>query len=257
MVNKAILKQHFKSNFVLWLILILMPALFVNLIVPLTINATPEGTAQISIILKLAVFTSIGFQVPLIYTIIASNKIMVGEVQTGRITYVIASPLKRTTIINTKIIFMVASLTIGCILNIILTAPIIAMNASKIDISMGGYLTQLIGMFLLLFMTCGITFLASTYFNKAVWSYVVGAGIPILFYILSMLANSSVPALENLKYITLNSLFNETNLLESNGEKFVLASADKWIGQYLAMFVIGTGLFATSAFVFKNKDLLL
>ncbi|ATZ21685.1 ABC transporter permease subunit [Mesoplasma tabanidae] len=258
MINKAIIKQHFKSNFILWLILIIMPAIFVNLIVPLTINQF-EGVEElppIANLLQLAVFTSIGFEIPLIFVIIASNKIMVGEVQTGRITYVVASPLKRTTIINTKIIFMGLSLFIGFILNLILTIPVISINANKIDITLGAYITSLAGMFLLLFMICGITFLASTYFNKAIWSYVVGAGLPILFFIVSMLS-SSVDALDSLKYLTLNSLYNRTNVFEFENGKYILASADKWIGQYLAMLIIGAGLFVASSYVFKSKDLLL
>lgn len=172
-----------------------MPALFINLIVPLTVSSVNEGLAQITLILKMWIFTSIGFQVPLIYIIIVSNKIMVGEVQTGRITYVVASPLKRCTIINTKIIFIVTSLITGCLLNIILTAPVIGMNADKNDLTIAVYLIELIGMFLLLFMICGLTFLASTYFNKAVWSYVVGAGLLILFFILSMLLSNDVESL--------------------------------------------------------------
>ncbi|AVN64489.1 MULTISPECIES: ABC-2 family transporter permease [Mesoplasma] len=258
MINKSIIKQHFKSNFILWLILIIMPAIFVNLIVPLTINqfAGQEGLPPIANLLQLAVFTSIGFEIPLIFVIIASNKIMVGEVQTGRITYVVASPLKRTTIINTKIIFMTLTLFVGFILNVILTAPVIIMNASKIDITFGAYVTSLAGMFLLLFMISGITFLASTYFNKAVWSYVVGAGLPILFFIVSMLS-SSVEALEPLKYITLNSLYNRTNVFEIENGTNTLASANHWIGQYLTMFIIGVGLYVTSSYVFKTKDLLL
>nr|AVN63135.1 hypothetical protein CG000_02400 [Mesoplasma coleopterae] len=255
MINKAIIKQHLKSNFILWLILIIMPALFVNLIIPLTVNQSGGTPVSITEILQLVIFTSIGFEIPLIYVIIASNKIMVGEVQTGRITYVVASPLKRTTIINTKIIFMVSSLFIGFILNIILTAPVITMNASKIDLTMGVFIAQLAGMFLLLFMMCSITFMASTYFNKSVWSYVVGAGLPILFFILSML--SSVPALEATKYISLNSLYNETIVYVFKDNKFVLASASKWFGQYFAMFAIGTIVFIASAYVFKTKDLLL
>ncbi|ATQ35589.1 ABC transporter permease protein [Mesoplasma entomophilum] len=255
MVNKAIIKQHIKSNFALWLILIIMPALFINLIIPLSVDQSGGEIVNITSILRFVIFTSIGFEIPLIYIIITSNKIMVGEVQTGRITYVVASPLKRATIINTKIIFMVASLFIGFILNVILTAPVVSLNANKIDLTMGVFVTQLAGMFLLLFMMCSITFMASTYFNKAIWSYAVGAGIPILFFILSML--SSVPALEATKYISLNSLYNETVVYVIKDQKAVLASVSKWLGQYFAMFAIGTIVFIASSYVFKSKDLLL
>jgi ABC-2 type transport system permease protein len=267
MFNIHIFNKTARSNVALWIILMILPAVFVNIIViVMKMNiADGQSVAQVSKILDMGVFTSMGFEIVLIYIIIVANKLVASEVQSGAITYVATSSVPRRGIISTKIYFFVGSLFVGFFVVLVLTAPVIGAMQDSLDISLGGYVLKLFGMFLLLFATSSISFMASSFFNKSVWSFLVGAGVPIFFFLMNTLSSIN-SAMEPIKYLSLNTLFTDAAMLADGKSlgmgamgpiKLQVANSNVggWIGQYLALTIFGVGMYIGSSYIFVKKDL--
>jgi len=110
--------------------------------------------------------------------------------------------------------------------------------------NLGNYLNLNIGIFLLLFAIGGVSFLFSCVFNLSRNSLALGAGIPFAFFILNIMASAS-PDFANLRYFTLNTLYNPMNVVSGHG----------FIPQFIMMAGIGAVLYGIGIAVFKRKDL--
>ncbi|OAV63676.1 hypothetical protein Barb6_03614 [Bacteroidales bacterium Barb6] len=107
------------------------------------------------------------------------------------------------------------------------------------------------GFFLCVVAIGGISFIASCSFNLSKYSFALGAGVPALFYLFSVLANigamQDVAALTKFKYVTLFTLFDVKGLAS-----YTTAGACK---SYIAFPIIAAGLYTGAVIIFKNKDL--
>lgn len=112
------------------------------------------------------------------------------------------------------------------------------------DFQLSSFIFLNLGLFLLFFALSGISFFASSLFNLSKNSFAVGAGVPILFWVLSVLSQAD-ESLDFLKYFTLNSLFDIENIRAGSG--FLLP--------FLALFAVGAVSYVSSIVVFKKKDL--
>lgn len=112
------------------------------------------------------------------------------------------------------------------------------------DFQLSSFIFLNLGLFLLFFALSGISFFASSLFNLSKNSFAVGAGFPLLFWVLSVLSQAD-DSLDFLKYFTLNSLFNIENIRAGSG--FLLP--------FLALFAVGVTGYISSIIVFKKKDL--
>ena len=110
--------------------------------------------------------------------------------------------------------------------------------------NIGHYVNLNIGIFLLMFAIGGVSFMFSCIFNLTRNSLALGAGIPFGFFILNIMASAS-PDFANLRYLTLNTLYNPMNVV--GGYEF--------IPQFIAMAVIGLILYSIGITAFKKKDL--
>lgn len=102
-----------------------------------------------------------------------------------------------------------------------------------------------IGLFLLMFAISGISFISSSIFNLSKNSFALGAGLPLAFWILQIVANID-ESLEKAKYLSLNTLFNPSSLMKG-GSSFLI--------NFGVLLVVGTGLYVGSIYIFKHKDL--
>lgn len=106
------------------------------------------------------------------------------------------------------------------------------------------YIMLNIGVFLFLFATSGISFLASCAANLSKYSLTFGAGIPIAFFLFKTVAQTS-DSLEVFKYFTLNTLYDASAIAGGTVDLLPL----------VALLVIGIVLYFLSVQVFKRKDL--
>lgn len=252
LLSKHILKQSTKSNWKLWAILSAVLCFF---IVVMTLTAPkmaeraslsmfPNGFS-LNALYAMAFFGMMGLTLMLVYMITVANKLVVGEVDKGTMSFTLNTPTTRKQIIFSKALFYVCSILAMAFLVGILGT--IAGSAIKIDASMfslGKFWIMILGFFLYGFAISGICFLASCWFNKSSKSIMVGAGIPIAFFLFNQLSGID-KNLDFLKYFSINTLFDAS----------AIAGGGSFIIQYVALFVIGIVLYVIGINKFLRKDL--
>ncbi len=113
-----------------------------------------------------------------------------------------------------------------------------------VDFEMKDYIMLNVGLYLLMFATSSISFLCSCIFNLSKNYMAFGAGIPLAFFLLDMMANVS-SSLEGAKYFTINTLYDTNKIISGEGYGVQLA----------ILGLIGVCLYGLSIKVFKEKDL--
>lgn len=192
--------------------------------------------------------TGIGYELPIIFIIIIGNRILAAEVEKGYLSYLLSSPLSRNKIVTSKLLAFVSSVIMYSVLTTITGVATLAATSESGMIEF--WLVNSLGLGLLLLTAAGISFLFSAIFNKGALSLLVTStilGVSIIFGMFGMLFGESIPELANLKYVSLNVLF-DTSFIEYD-------KVGTWIGQYIVMIAGSIGLFAGAVYYFKNKDL--
>jgi len=113
-----------------------------------------------------------------------------------------------------------------------------------IDFNVMAYVNLNLGIALLLFAIGGISFMFSCIFNLTKNSLALGAGIPIAFLLLDIMASTSSD-LEGLRFLTINTLYSPSEI--TGGGTF--------IPQFIVLAVVGAALYLVGIKVFKSKDL--
>lgn len=182
--------------------------------------------------------------IPLIFEIILVNLLLMKYQDSGSMACLLASPNSRKKIIFTQIISIFLSITILIILTVFIGLGCsAALFPDSLDVSK--YIQLNISIFLLHFAISGIAFLAACLFNESKGYFALGAGLPILFYLIQMLSNMGGD-LEFLKYFTIYTLFPGNEIVtEATG----VLSSD------LILAGIGLILYVSGAVRFTKKDL--
>lgn len=153
---------------------------------------------------------------PLIFIIIAVNKLVMGFIDNGSLAGILATPNSRGKMIMTQLLslYLWLFMLMLCITVVgILSAK--ALFPDELDIS--SYLCLNAGTLMLWFAVASITFLAACIFSDAKYYYFVGAGIPVLFFFFHMMGNMGED-LEFLKYATIYSLLPAEQLIAGSNE---------------------------------------
>ncbi len=118
-----------------------------------------------------------------------------------------------------------------------------AMFPGELDISK--YILMNVGTLLVQLLIAGICFLSACIFDETKWYLTCGVGIPLIFYIIQMIANMGGD-LEKFKYVTIFTLVPYNKIIAgSNG---ILPSMFLMAGITLILFGTGT-------VIFNRKDL--
>jgi len=132
MFSKTIFKQTIKSNIRLWMIftaiLSIISCLIIAIFNPSTMDQIlslmerlvedPAIMARISAnfsllnMLSMQFYIGMGTLLPLIYLIITANALIASQVDRGSMAYILSTPIKRTTVVITQAIYLVAALFI-------------------------------------------------------------------------------------------------------------------------------------------------
>ena len=135
-----------------------------------------------------------GVLLPMIYVIVASNKLVVSQVNDGSMAYVLSTPTNRKTVVRTQYLFLVLSIIA---MYLVITAfsvasegvsTLIVKNSGK-DVKWVPVRTVLfcVGSFAAMFALSGICFGASCFFNKYNHSIATGGGISVISFICCIL----------------------------------------------------------------------
>jgi ABC-2 type transport system permease protein len=264
-VNKTLFKFSLKGNYQMWLIFFMIIMMYFTIIVGMFDPNQMDAFDQLLAMMPEDVINAMGFKLieptlvgfiagyfydfimimfPMIFSSILSFRMISKYVDNGSMAYLLSSPIKRRQVAITQAVFLVSSLWLliiaTTIVGIIFTASLFP---EQLDISK--FLLLNLGYLLLFLAISGIGFFFSCLFSEARLAISFGAGIPVGFFVINMLANAS-SNLEFLKYFTLFGLISTENIILGSG---VL------IWQYLGMLIIGLAGYITGIIVFQKKDL--
>lgn len=172
---------------------------------------------------------------PLIFIIILVKKLLMEYIDNGSMANLLATPNSRGKIITTQVLSLVIWI-------VLLMVSVTVMGVISCEIMFPGeleiatYLKLNASTFLLMLALTGIAFLAACCVQEARHYYTVGAGLPILFFIIQMMSNMGAK-LENFKYATIYTLLPAGKIVAGEGEiwKYNLAL----VGIILILYSIG------------------
>lgn len=248
---KSNLKFLLAFTFVLCAFLIVI----CNVFTPETISGisdTTKGTIASNILTgngSLVSFLSNSFYAlmaiffPMVYSIFVANRMIAEKVDTGSMASYLSTPVSRNTITVTSAAYLILSLIV--MWGIASIVGIIAANAFQPDaLDVDTFLMLNVGVFLYHFAISSICFCSSCIFNTSKNSLLIGGGLPLMFFVISLLMKLS-DSLEFLEYFTLNSLFDPSNILNNSG----------YGQEFMIMATIGIILYVIGIIWFEKKDL--
>lgn len=181
---------------------------------------------------------------PMIFYIILINKLVASHIDRGSMAYLLASPNNRV-----KIIFTQLKVVGSYIFTLIFYTTILSIITCQImfpnELNISTFLILNVGFLLFHCALSGISFFASCIFNETKNALLLGAGLPLMFFIIQMLVNMG-GNLENLKYITLFSLFDPVGLINREISSYLM------IGMLLIIAII---LYSSAIIIFKKRDI--
>lgn len=257
MINIPYFKKLVKSNLPLLLMFTTVLCLFMGVMcyvfTPQTLdaigNASPELMQNM-----VAQGTLIGFMgnsfyammaiiFPMVYSIVVGNSLVAKKIDDGSMAGFLSTPVSRGKIIRSTALYIILSLAIMWgIVSIFGIAVANRFQPDNLDIDK--FLLLNLGAYLYHLSISSICFCSSCIFNTSKNSLTIGAGLPLIFFVISLLVKMSED-LSFMKYLTLNTLFDTLAIL--NEETF--------IPQFLAMGIIAVVLYFIGIKVFKKKDL--
>jgi ABC-2 type transport system permease protein len=250
MLSIPLFKQTIKSNWVMWTA---MTALMTIMCIQFS---AMKMTQSLLFTIFYGMMTTI---LPGIYVLVTSNKLIASQVDRGSMAYVLSTPIKRSTVVITQIIFMVSSLIL---MFTIQTAAHIAVNQiSTLSLNslsynqLSGDLTtaMIIKVNLSALLVCiamaGVCFMFSGIFNTT--KFTIGlsgifVGESILANMLAMFGSLGVKGLDNFKYATICSFYDYQSVLTSDND---------WIIKMIFPLAIAIITFLIGGIVFRKKDL--
>lgn len=182
--------------------------------------------------------------IPMIFEIILVNILVMKYIDSGSMACLLASPNSRKKIILTQLLSLCMSIII--LISIITCIGLVSSQAMFTgELNISKYIQLNISTIILHLAIASIAFFAACFFNESKGYFAMGAGLPILFYVIKMLANMGGD-LEKFKYLTLYTLLPSEKIV--SGSSGVLSSN-------IIMLVIAILLFFVGANKFIKKDL--
>ena len=309
-ISVPLFKQSFKSLWVLWLALTIGSA-FIFVIINIAIGSkniftnidmdsvstyvSAEGLSWLKIlgllekmgfslsriqvmsqidlnsIMNELVYKIAGVLLPMVYVMIAANRLIAAQVSDGSMAYVLSTPTNRKTVIRTQLSIFAMYIVIfasAYASEAISNAIQMHKNPGSVS-SWNPILTPLfcLGSFLSIFALGGIAFGASAFFNKSTYSIAVGGGVCIVSFlccILGLFGNEvfvavgiGVKAMGAFNYLSIFTLV-DNNSMSAFAKAVVGLDAQisfNWIWELAILLVIGIGFAFAGGVRFVKKDL--
>lgn len=252
MISFPLLKQTIKANGVIWAAMTAVSGIL------LAQFAALEMTQNLLFVIFYSIMITL---FPAIYSLISSNKLMAGQVDSGSMAYVLSTPTGRGKVVRTQMIFSIVSTILIFAVN---AAVHIAVNASSplsIAVATSGMVMaegDLTAKMILLtnlsacmasLSVSGLCFMFSGIFNRSKFSIGCSGilvGVCILAGMMGVFGTLGVDSLENFKYATLFSLYDYQS---------ILSGADDWIIKSAAAGIVALIGYITGSIWFCKKDL--
>lgn len=258
MINLPFFKQTVKSNMIFFAIFTIILCAFItvisNVFTPTSmegIETAVNGTFASNIIsgatfvefLSNSFYAIMAILFPMLYSIIVGNNLIAAKVDDGSMANYLSTPVSRRKIAISGGLYLILSLLLmWIIVSIVGIAVADIVQPDSLDVD--AFIMLNAGAFLFHFAISSICFAASCIFNSSRHSLVIGGGIPLFFFIVNLLIKVS-DDLEDLKYITLTTLFNTSNII----------SGSDYMTDFIILAVMGVVLYIIGIEVFARKSL--
>ena len=218
-----------------------------------------------------------GLLLPMIYVIIASNKLVVSQVNDGSMAYVLSTPTNRKTVVRTQYLFLISSITLMYLIISILSLGseglstlIVKSSGNEVKWVPVRTLLFCFGSYAAMIALSGVCFGASCFFNKSNYAIAVGGGISVLSFIsciLGLFGNEAfvavgigVKAMYYFNYISLFHLIDTPSMSNFcnaifNGTADLTSFSFNWIWEIAILFMIGLIFAYIGSRRFVKKDL--
>ena len=197
-----------------------------------------------------------GLLLPMIYMVMVANNLIAGQVDRGSMAYVLSTSVKRKQVVFTQAFFLVLSLFAMFACTTLTSVICLAcLNGSNITLGYGELLLLNLGAFIAMFAMSGISFLASSWFNRTKYSLGIGGGLNIFFLvatILGLFGSSAMPSVVRLDSL---NFFNYVSLISLFDVNSILNGALTYLWKLGILVVVGIVCFCVGAWKFKRKDL--
>lgn len=180
---------------------------------------------------------------PMVYSILTGNRLVAEKVDKGSLAGFLSTPVTRLRIVLTSTLYLLISLIVMWgLTSLVGLLAAEAFQPGALDRET--FLLMNAGAFLYHLAVSSICFCSSCIFNTSRNSLTFGAGLPLLFFVISLLRKLS-PDLDFLKYFTLNTLFDTEAILQGSG----------YAADFAILACLSAVLYAVGILWFKEKDL--
>lgn len=186
-----------------------------------------------------AYYNFIAILFPMIFVIVVGNRLVAKHVDSGSMAYLLSTPNSRLKIVKTQAVFFIFSLNI-----IFLLLTIVGLLTSQImfpgELDVPKFILLNLVTLFTFYAISGITFLASCTFDDTKYSLGFGAGIPIGFFVINMLANAG-DKMDWLRLFTIFTLHNPDKIIE--GSSFTVVAIIALLSIAAASYIAGIVIF--------------
>ncbi|MFV0274869.1 MAG: ABC transporter permease [Bacilli bacterium] len=235
MLNKTLYKYGIKSNLKIFFIFIFLITMYISVICSMYNKESQEllyefsktmpemmtlfgmngelNNSYISFLISY-LYGFILLIIPMIFSIILSNKLISSYVENKSMSYLLSSSNKRIVIFNTQFCVL---MTFETILSIYITSLILILSTIlfPLELNLNKFIILNTGLFAFNILLSNISLFFSTLTNESNSSYLYGAGSLLFFYLIQMLVNFG-GNLDKLKYFTIFTLFDSNGLINFN-----------------------------------------
>lgn len=204
-------------------------------------------------------FTVTGLIPTFLFIVIVGNSLIVNQVDSGSMAYVLATPTKRSAVANTQAIFLIVSPLIICAVGCI--ARCIAQSAFSGETNIGMNIALYSGMYILVEAVGGICYMGSCIFNQSRKATAFGGGITVWFFISSLLGmfgskdmvnmGVGVEELDVFNKLTIVGLYDINSLSTVGTDSLDLT----FVWKLCILLVIAITTYAIGNATFRTKDL--
>ncbi len=251
MINIPYFKKVAKSNIGLWAIITLALCAFMGVMVlvftPDTMGAmgglfNPVNSSLIGFMAS-SFYAMMAIIFPMVYSIIVGNNLVAKKVDDGSMAGYLSTPVPRIKIISSNALYL--SLSMLAMWIVVTVFGAVLANTTQPDaLDMEKFILLNLGAFLFQLAISGICFASSCIFNRSKNSLLLGAGLPLGFFVLSLLVKMA-DSLSFLKYFTLTSLYDTSAVL----------TGGTFVPQFVILGIIAAVLYAFGIAYFNKKNL--
>lgn len=181
---------------------------------------------------------------PMVFLIVQTNRLLVHYVDSGSLACILTTGCSRGRFVRSQLF----SLVCGLIL-LLGAATILGIGFSEAffpgELDMERYLLMNLCLLLVHLALGAVIFFVACLCSEARWYYMVGAGIPVLFFLFQMLSNMGGD-LKVFRYLTLFSLFPADRVVAGEGG---------FLPQLIALTLLTAVLWGAGVTLFTKKDL--